>query len=284
MAEPIDAPSPIWFKKLPQTPALSETGDELGFALVPGRGRLGPTVVLAGAYRVTPPLLDYYGGQLPRPIRVVAVDTARGAIFSTQLLQEKSPPVVVMVPEGAPPSGGGRAQGGSFNVDLAAQLGLPPHAATYHVFLWLDHVLSPVDVLQLAEDPQRVATSVSGRRPADLVRFGAAPAIAPDPQAVILRADPTAPSRGVEGAWVPDPARLKDHERPYFLTVLAFGHRDRSFGWASVNVNTLPQGADAAHFHVDAAALAGASQQAQKVFAVAFAEGKRIQVLTLPAR
>jgi hypothetical protein len=283
MAEPIHAPSPIWYDRLAQTPALKESGDEIGFGLVPAANALGPTVVLAGQYYVTPPILDYYGGQLPTPIRLVAVDAARGVAYSAELLEEKSPPVVVMLPEGAAPSKGGRAQGGTFDVDLVAQLGLPPRAATYHVFLWLDQVLSAVEVVTLAENEKRTPTPLSARSPAQ-VRFGTRPVMKAEPGVVVLLADQTHPPRGAEGVWVPDPARLADHEKPYFLTILAVNHRDRSFGWTSVDVNALPRGTDVTRFQFDAAALAGASAQRQKVFALAFAEGNHPRVLTLPAQ
>jgi hypothetical protein len=256
----------------------------MGFAVVPGRGPLGPTVVLAGRYHVLPPILDYYGGQLPSPIRVVAIDAERGAVYSAELLEGKSPPVFVMVPEGAMPSGGARTQGGSFNVDLQAHLGLPPHAATYHVFLWLDHVLSPVEAIKVAESSQRTPMALSTRSPGQPVLFGARHVLTADPDAVVLRADPTPHPWGVEGVWGPDAARMADHEKPYFLTILAFNHRDRSFGWTAVNVNALPKGTDVGSFQLDAAAVAGASSEPQKVFVLAFAEGKRFKVLTLPAR
>jgi hypothetical protein len=283
MTDRIDVPSTLWYNELPQTPKVQETTDEVAFAVVPGRSQKGPTVVLAGRYYVQPPILDYYGGQLPRPVRVVAIDAQTGAVFSEELITGRSPPVFVMVPEGAPPSGGGRASEGTFNVDLPAHVGLPPRAATYHVFLWLDHVLSAVEVVTLDENAQRTPAPLSFRKPDAVLQLGAKHTLAADPGAIALRATAKPRSREVEGAWTPDPARLADRKTPYVLTVLAFNHRDRSFGWAAADLHALPAGTDPARFELDAGALTGAAPGEQKVFVLAFAGGKLSKALVLPS-
>jgi len=282
MVDRIDVPSTLWYDELPQTPAVRESTDEVVFAVVPGRSAQGPTVVLAGRYYLQPPILDYYGGQLPRPVRVVAVDAQTGAVFSEQLITDKSPPVFVMVPEGTPPSGGGRATEGTFNVDLPAHVGLPPRAGTYHVFLWIDHVLSAVQDITLDENAHRTPAPLSFRKPDQVLHFGAAHTLAAAPGAIALRAASKPHSREVEGAWIPDPARLADRKSPYVLTVVAFNHRDRAFGWASADLHALPAGTDPARFQLDASALTGASPGEQKVFVLAFAGGTLSKVLVLP--
>jgi len=282
MTDRIDVPSTLWYDELPQTPAVRETTDEVVFAVLPGRSARGPTVVLAGRHYLQPPILDYYGGQLPRPIRVVAVDAQTGAVFSEELITDKSPPVFVMVPEGAPPSSGGRATEGTFNVDLPAHVGLPPRAGTYHVFLWIDHVLSAMQVVTLDENAQRTPAPLSFRKPDQVLHFGAAHTLAAAPGAITLRAASKPQSREVEGAWTPDPARLADRKSPYVLTVVAFNHRDRSYGWAATDLHALAAGTDPARFQLDAAALTGAGPGEQKVFVLAFAGGTLSKVLVLP--
>jgi hypothetical protein len=280
MEEPIDVPSTIWFSELPSTPEVKETESEVVFDVVPGRSPAGPTVVLAGRYYVTSPILDEYGGQLPNPIRAVAVDAATGRVYSEELTSEKSPPVAVLVPEDEPPADEGRFQSGAFDVDLPAQLGLPSAAATYQVFLWLDRVLSPVESIAVPESAARTATHVSMRKPESAVRFEPSGLPAPAPESIVLQAAPGAAR--VEGSWLPEPTRAKS--APYFLTILAFHQRDRTFGWTSIDVNALPDGTYPSRFEVDVNALLGEPSEPQKTFVLALAPAKRGKVLVLPAR
>jgi hypothetical protein len=287
MSSPIAVPSTIWSAELPQTPVSEGRADELLFNLAPGIGPDGPTLVLAGRYLVKSPILDYYGGQLPAPIRVVAVNTKSGEVYSEQLTSAKSPPVFMLVPDGFVPAKGARSQGGRFNVDLPALLSLPPQAASYHVFLWLDQVLSRTVPVALEANPQRrgkpVPSAMAGRPLRLAHRDGAKE---PDGELVLSRGPEGV---NIEGVWGKDLARGPAYANNnnivtrYPLAVLAFGQRDRHFVWTRMEFDPVPAWSGANHFKLDLGELTGTAGGGgrQRVFVVAMIGNHRSKVLVL---
>ena len=281
MKTPIQVAQPLWCEELPESPKLEETRDEVEFNVVPGHNDRGPTKVLVAKYFLGQPLLAYYGGQLPKPIHVVAINQATGTVHHRECLQRKSPPVWVMTPEGEEPSSSGQSQSACFNIDLCAHLRLPREAASYHVFLWIDHVVSSMHVVDVAENSQRTDTLQSARKRTDLVTFRNVSPVAADLETIILQAGTSSERRHVHGTWGPDPNRTASRTAPYFLVLMAFNHRNRSFGWTSVDINALPENTVAGHFHLDVTELAGERQTEQKAFVLAFSAGRLSEVLVM---
>jgi len=276
---------PIWHEETSYSPPrLSTPG--LDFNAQPAEGPEGPTVALLGRYRVGSPHLDYYGGQMPRPVWVVAVNAQSGEIYMQQCVEDERPPVRVVASdrEAEAQGRGTEFQSGCFNVDLGAQAMLPREAATYRVFLWLDDLVSPIKVAQIPENRKRRESGLpSSRRPSELVEFGAFPgAPAAAGSAMALAASTQPGDRTICGVWSPDRAKIasrREESEPYYLMLLAFNHRDRSFGWVSVDATQLPQGTDPGSFRIDPLKIVGGSEMQQKVFVLAVSEDGMSNVL-----
>ena len=270
MATPMEVTHRIWGERYPTTPELEGGDSRLGFQAVPGRSMAGDTVVLTGAYVASSPILDYYGGQLPGAIHLVAFDPETGVVHNHPLLDAKSPPVRVLVPEGVKPAPGGSVQKAAFDVDMPSLLALPPEATTYRVFFWLDNVVSPVVSVEVPENKNRTLFLLSNRRSPDLIDFkaGLKTQTPPSPSSIALEAVVADGAKTVCGAWTPGPGY--DPAKPYFLALIALNHRDRSCGWTSVDVNDLPRDNDKWRFRFDPPDLTGLEQGTQSVFVAAF--------------
>ena len=270
MATPMEVTHRIWGERYPTTPELEGGDSRLGFQAVPGRSMAGDTVVLTGAYVASSPILDYYGGQLPGAIHLVAFDPKTGVVHNYPLLDGKSPPVRVLVPEGMTPAPGGSVQKAAFDVDMPSLLALPPEAATYRVFFWLDNVVSPVVSVEVPENKNRTLSLLSNRRPPDSIDFkaGLNTQTPSSPSSIALETAVADGAKTVCGAWTPGPGY--DPGKPYFLALIALNHRDRSCGWTSVDVNALPQDADKWSFRFGPSDLTGLEQGKQSVFVAAF--------------
>jgi hypothetical protein len=161
-----------------------------------------------------------------------------------------------------------------FNVDLCDHLVLPPDAGTYYVFLWIDNLVSPIKIAEIPENPSRRESGLpSTRQPSEIIEFGdfpVPPLAAGNKIALTPSAQPS--DRTIYGAWSPDPSNIASQRAkaaPYYLTLLAFNHRDRRFGWVSLDVTQLPSGTDSSRFRIDPLKIVGASDMRQNIFTLA---------------
>lgn len=276
-------PKTVWYGETPHSPGIPEEAG-LVFRAVQAASKSGPTVALAAAYRLGSPFLEYYGGQLPRPVWVVAVDAETGRVYHADLNGPDHPPIRLETSdkdaEAAMP--GSSSQSARFNLDLAALLGLPEQAGSYRVFLWLDDLVSSVETVQVPANPARGTGRRVASQPAQLVQFWADPAAPkPEPGRIVLgsSADPADPT--VHGAWVPP--KYEGPQR-FVLWLLAASHRDRRLGWVAIRAGELPGNVAAAVFSFPAKDLPKTSGIVQKVFVVALSPESVSNVLVLRAR
>jgi hypothetical protein len=233
-----------WYGVQPQSPALAPGRTSLDFALVPATGPRGATVALLAAARLPGRFAEIYGGRIEGAATIVAIDLRTGAV---QINQAEAGGVVplasVMNPDPKPQPGVAAFEqiDSYFNIDLRTQLRLPPDAARYAVFIWLDDIVSPVRVAKLpGPAPQAGAEKAPAGTPPG-IHFGQTPRT-PDPAGgIALR---SADSR-VYAAIAPAARQGK-------LNVLALDFRTRAIARAGF---VLPK--REAAFDFDPAALTG---------------------------
>jgi hypothetical protein len=163
-----------WTGVQPQSPPLAPGRMSLDFALVPARSPLGATVALLGAARLPGRFADIYGGRIEGAVNIVAIDLRTGAVYHNHAEPAGVVPLAsVMDPDPKPAPGVARFEqmDSYFNVDLRAQLRLPPHGARYAVFVWLDDMVSPVRVAKLPGPAQRERGEKRAGAPAE-IHFG----------------------------------------------------------------------------------------------------------------
>lgn len=230
-----------WYGVQPHSPRLPAEGFGLDFALQPARSAGGPTVALFGAARLPGRYGEVYGGRIHGAIQIVAVDAGGGVVYHNHAERADAVPLAaVMNPAPQPPAGGVAAiqeMETYFNVDLREQLGLPAHLARYAVFLWLDELTSPVQLVDLAgpapEAAARQAPDVSSAA-IDFRKTEWTPKAAGS--GIVLRlASARQGSPGeIRVYGVMSPALLSTS--PLSLTVLALDYRSRNLKWRSVRL------------------------------------------------
>lgn len=255
---PIVLPRTLMFGPQPLTPRLPPGTFGLTFAAPPAQGPDGnPTVALFAAGRLPRRHAGIYGGRIQTAIEIIAIDSRTGHVYHNRADRDDNVPLpLVMKPEPAPPEPGEAeivAIDAYFAVDLRAHLLLPPEAATYTVFLWLDEFTSgalatPVPGTQPVPSPPPAAL------PLPVVRFrrsGETPQRPPG--GLLLR-------RGSGGPLVygaADPALLSPppaEGAKDYLTILGLAFRSRAVHWCSVPVpESARAGGDLAfEFHPEA--------------------------------
>jgi len=275
----IEIPRAVWYGVQRDSPQLQKNRFGLDFNLVPAHGLGGPTVALLASARLPGGYGERYGGRIPGATLIVAVDAVTGQVYYGVAERYDAAPLISATDDEVAK----RLTGEDskllsvevyFNVDLAEQLRLPPIANTYYVFLWLDDVVSPIRTLQVPANPSRSAEDLlSTQRPSEIIEFGdfpVPPLAAGNKIALTPSTQPSDPK--IYGAWSPDPANIASQRAkaaPYYLTLLAFNHRDRRLGWVSVDVTQLPTGTNLSRFRVDPLKIVGASDMRQKIFTLA---------------
>jgi len=274
----------IWYGKKAYSPDLP-SGTGLFFNIVEAVSASGPTVALAAAYRLGSPYTEYYGGQLPRPIRVVAVHEESGLVYESDLKEPDHPPVRVLITDRAAkeikPTG--MIESAYFNVDMPALLRLPEQAGRYKVFLWFDELVSRVVTVDIPANPARGKGKPVAPGPARVVRFGpdsASPGVEPGKLELALAGKPE--DKVVHGSWV---TSAEKGESPV-LWLLVNSHRDRRFGWVVLRAKDVPQGEATVTFSFDTGDLLKTSDVAQKVFVMGLAANavSNVHVITVNAR
>lgn len=276
-AEPIQITETIGGERSPYTPQIPEGQFAIKFTAKPAVSEDGPTVGLFIAYRLGHPYLAIYGGELKSAINIVAIHVESGRVYFAPPVGENAIPLsLTMKDEKDIGSTENLASATSsfFDVDLCRLLALPPEGGRYHVFLWMDDMTSLVRTLQVPTNPSRSAEdSLSTQRPSEIIEFGdfqVPPLPAGNEIALMLSTQPN--DRKIYGAWSPDPANIASQRAkavPYYLTLLAFNHRDRRFGWVSADVTKLPTGTNLSRFRIDPLKIVGASDMRQKIFTLA---------------
>lgn len=275
---PVSIPETVWHKQTPQSPLMPDPPG-LVFRPAAADAAAGATIALLGAYHLGSPYLEYYGGQLSRAIRVVAIDLQNGLVYHADLNGPDHPPILLEATdeEIAARAAGWSSESAYFNVDLPVLLGLPKQSSLYKVFLWLDDLISNIEIINIPENPARGNGRPVKRMPIDHILFGGEPVLSKSkPDAVALALIEASGDKLIKGSWFPIPARYP--EQPV-LWLLATSHRDRNFNWISVNAQEIPRDLPCAAFSLKVEALMRTTGVHQKVFAVLLSAGSVSDIL-----
>jgi len=279
----LKVPDIVWYGETPYSPDIPKQAG-LVFRAVPAASESGPTVALAAAFRLGSPFTEYYGGQLPRPVWVVAVDEETGRIHQADLNGPDHPPIRVMASdrdaEAAMP--GWSYESARLNVDLAALLGLPEKSGRYRVLLWLDDLVSSMETVYVPANPARGKGRPVASQPTQFVQFW------PDPTApkaesgkIVLAASGKPDDKSVHGAWAP--GKVVDPQK-VVLWLLTVSHRERKFAWMAIRAIELPGNMASYSFSFNPMDLMKTSGIAQKVFVLALSADVGSNVLAIRAR
>jgi hypothetical protein len=277
---PIRIPETVWHRQTPQSPLTPESPG-LAFRLAAADSTAGSTIALLGAYHLGSPYLDYYGGQLSRAIWVIAINLQNGHVYHADLNSPDHPPIMLEATDEkmAIASPGWSSESGYFNVDLPVLLRLPKESGTYKVFLWLDDLISNIETITIPENSTRGKGQPVKRIPVDHIQFGSDPALSKSkPDAVALGLIEKSGAKRVKASWFPIPAKYP--EQPV-LWLLATGHRDRNFGWMSVNANEIPQNLSPATLSLKIEDLMRTTGVHQKLFTVMVSASSVSNILVL---
>lgn len=275
---PISITETIWYGQTPHSPAVP-VAPGLAFTLAPANASDGQTMALLAAYHLGTPFVEYYGGHLPRAIRVVAMNMQTGEVYQSDLNEQDYPPIILEVTdeEMANASPGWSTESSYFNVDLLTLLRIPKKAASYRIFLWLDNLISNVEVVDVTEESGREGVVPLERPSIESVRFGADSTLATMPlKAIDLRHIKKTDEQLLQSAWYPPEGT---HPGQPVIWLLAMSHRDRSFGWLSLNADEVPGNLSPAVFQVDLRSLLELTDTRQKIFALAIGVSSSSQVL-----
>lgn len=258
-----------WYGAQPQSPRLEPGRTGLDFAFVPATGARGPTVALLGVARLPALLGAIYAGRLEGAVRIVAIDLRTGEAYQNNAEPREVPQLPDVMNPNPQPRPDAEPVESYFNIDLRAQLRLPPHSAKYAVFLWLDGTVSPVRVAQLP------GPAWEGTVPKDTI----------DPAAAGIRFGRTADSPTAAKGIALRAAKSRVHvdlasdARQGKLNVLALDFRSRAVSWLSFS---LPRRQEA--FSFDPYVMGGPAANApglQKTFVLVSVGETLSEVLTI---
>jgi hypothetical protein len=265
----------------PNSPALPPRGFAFDFAVWPAVDPSGqPTAALFASARLPGRFADIYGGRMEGAVNIVAIEHQTGRVFHRHAEGGHMVPLAgAMNPNPAPPAPGVayfESIDTYFAVDLRKQLTLPPGAANYATFLWLDEVASPLRWVQLPGTqtppeplfPDPAAAAIQFRFTSGSPAAGAAD--------IVLQR--TAADMRVYGAVGPGVASAGAGP----LTILALDFRSRTLKWHALPLNGLA-------FDFDLLALFGGpgtfdpGPPPRRVFVVAASRGALSRVLVVEA-
>lgn len=286
---------PIWCDQSPLTPKIDEFETGLAFTTSPAENPDGPTVLLHVRYQFGPSAIGVYGSQLGSAINIVAINVSDGVVHLAPPVTENAIPLSLMMrdePDAATAAQLPSLIGSSFTADLGELMPLPAAGGRYHVFLWMDDIVTPAQTVDVPPVPsRRPLNRPLTERPARLVTFGLTPTASAVDDRIVLVPSSRPGDRTVSGSWPPDPGRLiraadpipRSLRLPYYLSVLVFSHRDRQFGWVSVDLNRLAAGTDPGQFRFDPVEICGPVTRRQNVFVLATDGAARSNLLVLTA-
>jgi hypothetical protein len=265
----------------PNSPALPPRGFAFDFAVRPAVDPSGnPTAALFASARLPGRYAEIYGGRMEGAINIVAIEQQTGRTYHRNAERGHVPPLSgVMNPNPAPPAPGVayfESIDTYFAVDLRTQLTLPPSAANYALFLWLDEVTSPLRWVQ-APGTQTPPEPLFPGPQAAALQFRQTPGSpAAGPAEIVLQR--AAGDLRVFGSV--GPAVAAAGAGP--LTILALDFRSRTLKWHTTPLNGLA-------FDFDLLALFGGpgildpGQPPRRVFVLAASRGALSRVLVVEA-
>lgn len=254
---PLILKRPIWYGREGKSPKLPDGFYGIEFEQASAEGPFGDTVALFATVRLGPRHAEMYGARAGAATEIVAIDSETGLVYhgrGTRIDSAPFEPVILADREFEEMDAMVETVESNFNVDLCAQLGLPPGPALYHVFCWLDDVRSPLsDVDMPASDGRPKGAPEANVNVPGLVAMSAAEGDLPqgagrifmrytiDQAAQAEHATQDTIRAGVSVFGQVDPEVLPTEpplpgEAPLWLTVFVRSHLDRDFAQYTVPV------------------------------------------------
>jgi hypothetical protein len=179
-----------WSGAQPQSPSFAPGRSGLDFTLIPATGFKGPTLALLGLARLPGRYAATYRDRIAGALLVVAVDLRTGAFYQGTAEPRNTAPLSALLDsEPSSTAAGAGLVDTYFNLDLRVQLGLPDYTAKYAVLVWLDDLVSPVQIAKTPGEPptEHASKAPNGALPG--IHFGATPWMAGAREGIVLHSD-----------------------------------------------------------------------------------------------
>ncbi len=278
---PMSVSETVWYEEADRSPS-PPAPNGLVFRPVAAQSGSGPTVALLSAYHLGSPFLEYYGGQLPRAIWVVAINLDTGLVYHADLSDPDHPPIVLEAADHEidMASPGWSTESGLFNLDLCRLLGLPEPGSAYRLFLWLDDLPSNSETTDIPANPARGSGRPSAAKAVTPNSFSPSTIAAGlKPGSVVLSPSKDSNSDAVTVHWYPAPAGGPGHTG---LWLLAWSHRDRHFEWTGIASDQLGSIQGPVAFEISFSELLSPTGIKQKGFLIGVSSTGISNVLTQP--
>jgi hypothetical protein len=294
---------PVWYGREANSPELPEGRLGIEFSLTDAASPFGDTLLLSATVRVGAPQTQTYGGRAPAATEVVALDAEEGMVYHSRAARIDSAPFKPVSPSPGDPSSIDMVVDeieSSFNVDLCVHLGLPPEYKKYHVFCWLDQMISAVLDIDVPAVKDREGLGKSGPHPcvSEAVAVSAQPGVMPNGgQKIFLTSaiEKIAPegatreekimqklivtgniSSGIFPAEPPMPDDV-----PLYLTLMVRSFIDREFKWCSIPIPFSCVESRSLSFRMNPFYLIDPDQDPQQIFVLAAVGGVLSNILTI---
>ncbi len=296
---------PVWYGREANSPELPEGQLGIEFSTADANGPFGDTIGLYATVRIGGIQAEIYGGRANAATEVVALDAESGMVYHSPAKRIDSVPF-------RPVSGLPQDQASTdavldeiesnFNVDLCVHLGLPPEYAQYHVFCWMDHVTSDIQVIDTPAANERDELGKPLTRPcaSEVVSISTQAGILPQGiQGVFLAS--TVEKKAAEEAskeekiregvvvqgnvsseLLPAEPPLPD-DVPLYLTVMVRSFVDRKFKWCSVHIPESCLESRSLSFNIKPFYLLDLPETPQRIFVLAAVGSTISNIFTIEA-
>lgn len=291
------APQPVWFNQVANySPEIepSPVSPHMVFTCADAQSELGDTTAMFAGFNLGWPYTQLYGGQLPAPINIVAINNSNGAVYySPAYFSDSSVQRSVQLFLSATELASGEPEfnrtfvNAWFNVDLPRLLGLPPGDDTYNVCLWLDDLVTPMQTVKIAANSARLETlPAQGQVTASNLVNIRTSSHSPKAESGVIRTDgPIAQASNRVFATLPQDAfsgSLSANGNPP-LTILGFTQKSRGFYWYSANgYYDKAKNASCYSFDFDPFEIVPKPSEPESVFIVTMFGAIRAEALWIP--
>jgi hypothetical protein len=294
---------PVWYGREVNSPELPEGRLGIEFSLADAKSPFGDTILLSATVRLGAPHTETYGGRAPAATEVVAMDAEEGVVYHSSAARIDSAPFRPVPPSPGDPSSMDMVVDeidSSFNVDLCVHLGLPSEYKKYHVFCWLDQMISAVHDIDVPAVKDREGLGKSSPQPcvSDAIAVSAQPGVMPnDGQKIFLtsaieKKAPEGATReekirqgmivtgNISSGIFPAESPMPDDVPPY-LTLMVRSFIDREFKWCSIPIPFSCVESRSLSFSMNPFYLVDPAQDPQQIFVLAAVGSVLSNILTI---
>lgn len=241
-----------------------------------GGGGVNGPVVLHGSYNIGVELAGRYSGNMPMPVRVVAVSRETGRVHSRLLLRSEDQPPTFLGDAAQPtvtrtspgrPSKTPITESGAFSIDMKRHLSWPDAAGEFDVFLWIDQIASDLAHVRKAAEPGSNPGAAEFERPTRVALVKPAPSA-------------TGPHLSAGSGKAIDRSLRQIHGTGGSgrTSVIAYAQESGIVGWTVVGTDE----SGPIEFSVDIARLLPGANPRERIHAFAVGGGRRSELLVLP--